>query len=123
MLGWRLLVAAARGWPVADLTHSLERSHPLSTLHCTSALTPRHHAYHTAAGVLGLAAAGAASGAFDMGSGGAGAGASAAAPAAERAPPPLPRENAVLVLGGTGKLGRRIVEKVSGAVHGCRADW
>jgi hypothetical protein len=32
--------------------------------------------------------------------------------AVEEVPPPLPRENAVLVFGGTGKLGRRIVEKV-----------
>jgi hypothetical protein len=32
--------------------------------------------------------------------------------AVEELPPPLPRENAVLVFGGTGKLGRRIVEKV-----------
>lgn len=32
--------------------------------------------------------------------------------AAQEVPPPLPRKNAVLVFGGTGKLGRRIVEKV-----------
>jgi hypothetical protein len=30
--------------------------------------------------------------------------------------PPLPRKNAVLVFGGTGKLGRRVVEKV-GHLH------
>jgi hypothetical protein len=39
--------------------------------------------------------------------------AAAAAEAAEEVPPPLPRKNAVLVFGGTGKLGRRVVEKVS----------
>lgn len=31
---------------------------------------------------------------------------------AEALPPPLPRVNAVLVFGGTGKLGRKVVEKV-----------
>jgi hypothetical protein len=38
--------------------------------------------------------------------------AAAGAEAAEEGAPPLPREDAVLVFGGTGKLGRRIVEKV-----------
>jgi hypothetical protein len=37
----------------------------------------------------------------------------AAGAAAEEAAPPLPRKDAVLVLGGTGKLGRRVVEQVS----------
>lgn len=35
-------------------------------------------------------------------------------------PPPPPRENAVLVLGATGRLGRRVVQKVrivAGAAH------
>jgi hypothetical protein len=40
----------------------------------------------------------------------------AAAEAAEEVAPPLPRKNAVLVFGGTGKLGRRVVEKV-GHLH------
>lgn len=42
----------------------------------------------------------------------AGTAADAGQQAAEEAAAPLPRENAVLVFGGTGKLGRRIVEKV-----------
>jgi hypothetical protein len=41
-------------------------------------------------------------------------GEAAAAESAEAAAPaPLPRENAVLVFGASGKLGRKVVEKVS----------
>lgn len=63
-----------------------------------------------AAAVLGLGAVAAASPiqGSDMADSRAAAGA-----AAEEAAPALPRKDAVLVLGGTGKLGRRVVEQVS----------
>jgi len=48
--------------------------------------------------------------------------AAAAGEVVEEVPPPLPRENAVLVFGGTGKLGRRIVEKV-GVRAGFETAW
>lgn len=62
--------------------------------------------------VLGLAAAAAATAGGGDNMGEAAATAAAAGEVVEEVPPPLPRENAVLVFGGTGKLGRRIVEKL-----------
>ena len=48
----------------------------------------------------------------------------AAAAAAMRPPPPPPREQAVLVLGATGRVGRRVVQKVGGAMgSGWDAEW
>jgi hypothetical protein len=83
-----------------------------------SSYTPTHTAAR-AASAVGLAAAAAAAAAngglrmagLPLPGGAAGAAAGDATGEAEQAPP-LPRENAVLVLGGTGKLGRRIVAKV-----------
>ncbi len=40
----------------------------------------------------------------------------------EAAPPPPPREKAVLVLGATGRLGRRVVQKVGARVYEA-APW
>jgi hypothetical protein len=42
------------------------------------------------------------------------------AAAAEPEPLPIPRENAVLVFGATGKMGRKIVEKVSRYADMCK---
>lgn len=75
---------------------------------------PRPQPFGPAVSVLGLAAV-AATTTIEPGSMG-DAATAAAGEAAEELPPPLPREDAVLVFGGTGKLGRRIVEKVRGCV-------
>jgi hypothetical protein len=47
--------------------------------------------------------------------------AQAAAPEPEMAARPLPRENAVLVMGATGRLGRRVVQQVRKSPHARRS--
>jgi hypothetical protein len=84
--------------------------------HSNAVLLYRIHLCTSAAGLVGLIGYAAANNpAADMAGGEAAAAESAEAPA----PAPLPRKNAVLVFGASGKLGRKIVERVSGGVVDC----
>jgi hypothetical protein len=112
----------------ASCKHQVHTRHPLLAAHLLPTSTPlciQHnrcpfHLCASAAGLVGLIGYAAANNpAADMAGGEAAAAESAEAPA----PAPLPRKNAVLVFGASGKLGRKIVERVSGGVVECDVCW